>query len=121
MQEQRDQGQLIMDIAESGATPEQIQEAMAELMKANEGNTFWQQFMKPQPEALEYKPLAGEVERALNGLHPDTSSGGKKPELTKREVEMGKIKALDMQLAHMAKEQRKKKIEKSIRPTTTQS
>ena len=91
---------------------------MAELTKANEGNTFWQQFMKPQPEAIEYKPITGEIERALNGLHPDT--GTKKPELTKKEIEMGKIKALDMQLAHMTREQRKKKIEKSIRPGTQQ-
>lgn len=53
-----------MDISESGASPEEIQEALQEILKQNEGNFFIQQYMKP-PEAIEYQPIAPEVEAAL--------------------------------------------------------
>ncbi len=38
VQESRDQAQGIIDIAESGATPEEIQQAMNEILLQNEGN-----------------------------------------------------------------------------------
>jgi hypothetical protein len=38
VQESRDQAERIIDIAESGATPEEIALAMKEVLQANEGN-----------------------------------------------------------------------------------
>lgn len=38
---------MIVDIADSGATPEEINQAVAEILKQNEGNQFWQKFLKP--------------------------------------------------------------------------
>jgi len=59
-QEQRNQAERIFDISESGATPEEIALAMEEVMKANEGNQFWQKFLEPQA-AIEYKPIAPQI------------------------------------------------------------
>lgn len=38
VQESRDQAQLIVDISDSGATPEEINKAVAEILQQNEGN-----------------------------------------------------------------------------------
>lgn len=53
MQESRDQAQGFLDIAADGATPDEIQEAMAEVLQANAGNQFWEKFLQPAP-AIEY-------------------------------------------------------------------
>lgn len=42
MQENRDQAYLIEELKDSGATPEEIQEALQEVLKQNEGNFFIQ-------------------------------------------------------------------------------
>jgi len=39
--EYREQNQNITDICVQGATPEEVKEAMRELMELNEGNQFW--------------------------------------------------------------------------------
>ena len=61
VQESRHQAERILDIAESGATPEEIALAMEEVLKANEGNQFWQKFLEPQA-AIEYKPIAPQIQ-----------------------------------------------------------
>lgn len=66
--------------------------------------------MKP-PEAIEYQPIAPEVEAALE--KQETAAIRKQNhEISKKEKELGKIKAFDMQLANMAREQRQKKMQK---------
>jgi alkylhydroperoxidase/carboxymuconolactone decarboxylase family protein YurZ len=40
-QEARDQVQAVVDLEDTGATPEEIQEAMDEVIKMAGGNQFW--------------------------------------------------------------------------------
>ena len=39
--------QVVIDMEESGATPQEIQEALNEVINMAGGNQFWQKFLKP--------------------------------------------------------------------------
>lgn len=79
---------------------------MNEILTANEGNQFWTKYLQPAS-AIEYKPISQDVEAALN-KHESEDLRKQKEEIKKKEAELIKIKTLDMQLAVMAKEKRKK-------------
>ena len=68
--------------------------------------------MKP-PEPIEYKPIAPEVEAALDKQEA-AALRHKDKEISKKEKELGKIKAFDLQLANMAREQRQKKLQQKL-------
>ena len=65
------------------------------MLKQNEGNFFIQQFLNADTKPIEYQPIAEEVEAALDKQFPSDKTK-KSSELSKRDKELGKIKALDM-------------------------